>query len=274
VGSSVSSWLAPAAGLIGVLIGGLIAVLAARGQWRRESRREAYAQLLTAAHEVRWMLATEKDQNADSRPLSAEGPIAPFLAALDAANLLAAYRVQHVLNDWRLAAEGLLGSKDTETPMTLQRWSLYQDRFQLAAKAELHIRGQQNYSRLTAGLMAGASLFLFMAVSPLYVSPKTDPLTLGLGFTVFWAGLLCLIGGLVMAYRGRMRRLASALGLIAVDIFVVFSNGNADFYRPNSATWHAVGIGAILFLLGGRYLPSFLEPFGSLKWFWRTASEP
>lgn len=119
MGSSVSSWLAPAAGLIGVLIGGLIAVLAARGQWRRESRREAYAQLLTAAHEVRWMLATEKDQNADSRPLSAEGPIAPFLAALDAANLLAAYRVQHVLNDWRLAAEGLLGSKDTETPMTL-----------------------------------------------------------------------------------------------------------------------------------------------------------
>ena len=54
--SASAALVGAAAALLGALIGGTATLLAGRIQWRRESRQKAYAELLTASHEVRWWL--------------------------------------------------------------------------------------------------------------------------------------------------------------------------------------------------------------------------
>jgi hypothetical protein len=252
VDSSSSPWLAPGVGLIGVLLGGFIAVVTTREQWRRESRRQAYAELMTTAYEVRWALGAEYGHLEDQRQ-SINRAVAQFLATLDAANLLAAYRVQHVLTDWRAATQALLHSEDSRASITEERWIAYQERFRVAAKAELHIRGPQGYGRLTAGLLAGAFFFLSVGGSHQYLSQGIDTIERTVGSASFWIGLTLLIFSAIMAYRARLSRLTPTLWIIVADVYLVVSSGGGDFYRPNSAAWHFAGVGAILFILGGRF---------------------
>jgi hypothetical protein len=117
------SAVAAAAGLGGALIGGLSTFLASRVQWRRESRKVLYADLLTAAHDVRNSLeGTPSAQEANGQ--------ARFLTTLDAASLLASWKVQVILNEWRPLAEAL-GTEDQaldsdEHQETVRKWSTCQ----------------------------------------------------------------------------------------------------------------------------------------------------
>lgn len=101
-----------AAGLIGALIGSLSTFQAGRAQWRREARRQAYAELLSAAHNIANLLeasdAETSDEEAAPKAAFAANEVFPFLAALDAATLLGSHRAQWVLTQWRTLATSII----------------------------------------------------------------------------------------------------------------------------------------------------------------------
>jgi hypothetical protein len=186
-----------AAALLGALIGGTATLLAGRIQWRRESRQKAYAELLTASHEVRWWL--EGHQPSASTPDQIVEPIRKFFAALDAASVMASYNVQIDLNDWATIAEDLPQLSQAAASMTneeagqklVRQWIEKHQQFHAAAKHELGIKGEVAFSRRAISYAVIAAILLAISALALYPSyppetidgaRRTGTLALGMGF--------------------------------------------------------------------------------------------
>jgi hypothetical protein len=224
------SAIAAAAGLGGALIGGLSAFLAGRVQWRRESRRELYAELLTAAHDVRGFL--EGLRRTQRIPVRAQ-----FLVKLDAASLLASWKVQEVLDHWRPLAVRLHEDQElgiAERREIIELWNTYQNRFQEQAKLELRIRDKLGYRRLAyvfLGFTFAVGFTLVIPAAGKEVYDRIDMFTVPINpfdfdFSDHWTGalilsLVLLILGARAARRADSRILLNTMVLYAVWQFLV-----------------------------------------------------
>ena len=147
-----------------------------RFQWRRESRRDAYAQLLNASHEVRWWLeGYQADASTSNNGLD---PIRKFFFAFDVAGVIASYRVQVTLSDWATVAEDLPELSRSAAFMTneaakqdvLRQWIDRQVNFHTAAKHELGIKGEVTYNRRAHTLAIVALICLSTSLLLIYPS--------------------------------------------------------------------------------------------------------
>jgi hypothetical protein len=235
-----------AAALLGALIGGTATLLAGRIQWRRESRQKAYAELLTASHEVRWWL--EGHQPSASTPDQIVEPIRKFFSALDAASVVASYHVQIALNDWTTTAEDLPQLSQAEASMTdeearrklVRQWIEQHQQFHASAKHELGIKGEIAFSRraisyavISAILLAISALALYPTYPPEEIDGARRSGTLAFG-AAFLALLLATYNALRadIASRRQSRHLAFlgfGLGLLVVALVTLI---NFDKLEP------------------------------------------
>jgi hypothetical protein len=223
--------MAPLAAIIGALIGGFTTFVAGRMQWRRETRREAYAQVLTTSHEVAWWLRGEESREA--QPGEADRRLR-FLAAIDAASLFASYRVQWVLDDWRPLAEEVARRSSVDSgevrfePELATEWTAHQLQLMKQAKLELGIRGQRQYwgwmlffGWVSIPISFTALFFLYeldSAADPSSLSqfvPSTDSQWYAEGVVLLWVGIGLLALSSVAAFRSRSRLLSAILGIAA-----------------------------------------------------------
>jgi hypothetical protein len=180
---STTALIGAAAGLVGAVIGSVSTFQAGRAQWRREARRQAYAELLTAAHDLANLLEADameaSDEDTSTESTLSASTVIPFLAALDAATLLGSYRTQWVLTQWRsLATSGLRGiPSQMRVPPSLptaQDWGTYLIRFLIEAKKELRILSVDQYQRVAVGIGTAAGFGFLLALAPLF-GPGFDP---------------------------------------------------------------------------------------------------
>jgi uncharacterized membrane protein YwzB len=97
------SLITAAAGLVGAGIGGLSTYVANRGQWRRESRRTVYANLIGAAYKMESLIESKlKLAVVTSMDTSPDTDLpTQFALQLDSAALLAKGNTQEALDGWR-----------------------------------------------------------------------------------------------------------------------------------------------------------------------------
>jgi hypothetical protein len=137
-----------AAGLIGAIIGGASTYLASRVQWRRESRRTAYAALISVAYEVE-SLITAQLKGKETIRMDAD-PRIDFYSRLDSASLLAKPTTQHALRMWRSLSrylDRLEELSERERKALLAEWQLQRNRFYEFAKDELGVKGWRSNRR-------------------------------------------------------------------------------------------------------------------------------
>lgn len=266
--------------LIGALIGGTATLLAGRSQWRRESRREAYAQLLTASHEVRWWL--EGYQPNASTSSDAVDPIRKFFSAFDVASVIASYSVQVTLSDWATVAGDLPELSQSEAFMTneaakqdvLRQWTDRQTDFHTAAKHELGIRGEITYRRRAHLYVVAATISLLLSLLLIYPSYPTtiaDRARLT-GSVIFWAALFALLiaasnamqADIASRYRRRsLRFLALGLVLLLVALFTPV------YFKSHFEPWmiwiHGPALAGLLLLLAFYWVSRQIEAMRGLR---------
>jgi hypothetical protein len=247
------------AALLGALIGSTTTLLAGRIQWRRESRQETYAALLTASHEVRWWL---EDHQPSALPPSQIGDvIRKFFSTLDAASVMASYSVQVALNDWTMVAETLPKLSRAAASMTdeearqelVHQWMEQHQQFHAAAKHELGIKGEIAFSRraiasaiLAAFLLAISALLLY----PSYPKEAIDGARRA-GTIVFFMAFLALLFATMNALRAdiasrRQSRHFAFLGFgLGLLLFVLLALLN---FNPSFEPWIHVSVLATLLL--------------------------
>jgi hypothetical protein len=248
--------------LIAAMIGGATTLLAGRSQWRRESRREAYAQLLTASHEVRWWL---EGSPPDAKSHESGEAIRKFFAALDAASVIASYPVQINLDTWRVVADDLpelcqstnFMENEAAKRDVLRQWIEEQRDFHTAAKHELGVRGLVSYRRRahTYALIAAFSLLISVVFLYLDYAANIANQIMVAGIVYYWIGLLALVLAGLSAIKadiasGNRQKPLAILGIGFVGLFLAFLLPVffAGAFEPWIAWIHVPGV--IVLILG------------------------
>jgi hypothetical protein len=269
-----------AAALLGALVGGITTLMAGRFQWRRESRREAYAQLLTVSHEVRWWL--EGHQPNTSASNDGVDPIRRFFSTLDAASVIASYSVQVALDDWATVAGDLpelsrstaFLADETARRAILRQWLERQTEFHVAAKHELGIKGERTYSRrafsyatVTVTLLSISMLLLY---APFPSSDADNARLMGKG--AFGAAVLALFLATGNALRAdtasRKKRLPLQVlgpGLALLFLVVIAPVLLVSGFQPWMVWIHVPGLAALLLGLAAYWVSESIEKFRSLR---------
>jgi hypothetical protein len=272
--------------LIAAMIGGATTFLAGRSQWRRESRREAYAQLLTASHEVRWWL---EGSPPDEKSHESVEPIRKFFAALYAASIIASYPVQIMLDTWKTIADDLpelsrsKSFMDDETAKrdVAHQWMEQQRDFHTAAKHEFGVKGLVSYRRRAHTYAVVAAFSLLISVLFLYLDyPATiaGRITTA-GIFYYWVGLLALLGAGFSAIKtdiasgNRLKPLAF-LGIGFAGLFFAFLL--SVFFANGFRSWTAwVHVPGVIILILGLFAYWIARQIESVKYLlrWRKDKE-
>lgn len=272
-----------AAGLIGALIGSVSTFQAGRAQWRREARRQAYAELLTAAHNIANLLeAKTSDEDAASEPALAANDVFPFLAALDAATLLGSHRTQWVLTQWRSVATSSVGHDSSlkHTPSRRRRnsatavedWGTYLDRFLAEAKKELRIISVNWYQRVAVSISIFAGFGFVLAFPPIFGSAvdPNPPIPIDAsfkrsGYTAFYISVGLLVLAIFYLRRAHLSRVMGVCVLIGIVFLVMVG------LRPTETIGSIYFISACLFTFGMvRKWLGWQYPFEA--WLWTADS--
>ncbi len=266
-----------ASALLGALVGGTTTLLAGRFQWRRESRREAYAQLLTVSHEVRWWLEGHRPNSSASNDDGVD-PIRKFFSTFDAASVIASYSVQVALDDWATVAGDLPELSRSTAFMTnesarrdiLRQWIERQTEFHIAAKHELGIRGERTYSRRAFSYATVAIIVLSISTLLLYApfpSSTADNARTG-GRVAFWAALLALSFAILNVMRAdtasRKKRLplrVLGLGFILLLLVLFGPVFLASSFEPWMVWIHVPGLAALLLGMAAYGVSQYIEAF-------------
>jgi hypothetical protein len=164
--------ISAAAGLAGAIIGGTSTYLANRIQWRRESRRKAYADLIGTAYSVESFIADglqkEVASNAGSS-ISKADPRTEFYSGLDSAILLAKWKTQNALHKWRglsLSLDSFESLAESDRILLRSRWQDRQNEFYDCAKHELGVQGRYSYRRVLViyALIATALMLIYFGL--------------------------------------------------------------------------------------------------------------
>lgn len=194
-----------AAGLVGAGIGGASTYLANRLQWRRESRRTVYANLISAAYGIEPLIASELTE-AQGRIKNGNGvadPRAEFYLQLDSAALLANWNTQSALQKWRELSLGLgrLNQMTHEERASFRaNWSKRQNEFYECARAELGAQGTFSNRRA----MMGYLLIAFVCLAAVAGIEDPKPVSVRMLFAT-WALLAVSSILLYMAFRAARR---------------------------------------------------------------------
>ena len=223
------------AGLAGAIIGGVSTYLANRIQWRRESRRTAYAELISSSYNVGNFITAglknfeAKGAGADT---SSDDPRTEFYSRLDSAVLLAKWKTQNTLHKWRDLYEFLDGFDDLTRSQRASLREVWQERrseFYDRARDELGVAGRYSYGRaLTTYVFA---VILIMLISCGLRSIEQGNTAVGV---VRWTLLLMTTALLILTLRAALRwRLATEHVQGVVDFEQVISSreGRHEFLR-------------------------------------------
>jgi hypothetical protein len=223
------------AGLAGAMIGGVSTYLANRIQWRRESRRTAYAALISSSYDVEnFIMAGLKNSEAKGvdADTSSDDPRTEFYSRLDSAVLLAKWKTQNALHKWRDLYVRLDGFDDlTRSQRTSLRevWQERRSEFYDRARDELGVAGRYSYGRaLTAYIFV---VILVILISCGLRSMEHGDTAVGV---VRWTLLLITTALLILTLRAALRwRFAAAhvQGAVTFERVISTREGRRDFLR-------------------------------------------
>lgn len=172
---TATSLITAAAGLAGALFGGFSTYAANRSQWRRESRRTVYANLISAAYGMESFIRSRrertKEQGAEKSANS--DPRTQFRLQLDTAALVAKANTRGALDTWRGLFDGIPDNPADAPENFLDDWRKIQDVFYDYARNELGAPGRVR-DRNIAVRASVAALPIIVAFSFLLALSKAE----------------------------------------------------------------------------------------------------
>jgi hypothetical protein len=188
------SLISAAAGLAGAAIGGFSTYAANRGQWRRESRRTAYTDLISTSYQLESVIKSGDETSEGARKEIGDGTDLhmQFSLQLDSATLLAKEGTQAALDEWRTLFRDMPHNFTGDGGEYMNKWQVQREEFYDYVKDELGAAGLYHYRDRTI-LCSIAAVMTLLGYGALSYIANPDTALQAVGYALYLASLYLLL---------------------------------------------------------------------------------